>query len=182
MTSYPAAPVPPTPAKPVRPGTLAAALGAAVVAGLLAVVDGIVMLVGASDIALDIAAKALAQVTGQPVEEAKAGLNAEPGLLDDVVGTLHTRAYVLVVFGAALVLFGLLMRGAAVWARVLVTLSALPAVGMALRVVTDDGTGLLRGLAGAALAVGVVAIVLAWLPANGRYAKEVKASKAIQAS
>jgi hypothetical protein len=73
--------------------------------------------------------------------------------------------------GVALLVFGLLMRKAATWTRVLVTISAALTIVFSLIIVGDETTPTMAGLAMLAMLGGIVAIVLTWLPANGRYAK-----------
>ncbi|SDX75196.1 hypothetical protein SAMN05421504_103708 [Amycolatopsis xylanica] len=165
------------PAAPVsRPGTVLAAVIAAIVAGLAAVIDGAIILAGGRDLALDLAAQAVADVTGESADVVKqsAGSLLEIAV-EEATKTLQARAIMVIAVGALLLLFGALMRKAALWARILVTLFALVNALVALRVATDVGSGAMIGLAWAAIVVSAVTLVLTWLPANHRYAKAAKA-------
>ncbi|ASR37926.1 hypothetical protein BAY61_26230 [Prauserella marina] len=154
---------------PQRPGTLLAAIAVAVVGALASLVNGILMAVGAEDLFIDI----LASAAGVSAEEVSAVVPAI--VLDEGVDTLSTRGTMALVVGVGLLVFGALLRGAAVWARVAMTVFALATVLVGGRVATDEGTGLMLGLGWLAVVGSIVAIVLAWLPANHRYAKALKA-------
>ncbi|GAA4546222.1 hypothetical protein [Amycolatopsis samaneae] len=187
MTSYPDAaagqlrqgpPVAPAAQRPGRPGVLFAALGVGLLSALAAIVDGVIIMSGGRDLAADLAAKVVASVTGGSAETIK----AKGGMLFDAAveqaqSSLQVRGVVAIVFGILLLVCVALMQGAAVWARVLVTLTAVLNALIALRVATDDegGTGAMQGVAWLAVATAIVAIVLAWLPTNHRYAKARKA-------
>jgi hypothetical protein len=141
-------------------------MGVAVVVALAAIVHAIVILTGGEDLIK----KAAANELGLSAEEA--------ALLDSVdipssVGqdVFNNRAYAVLVCGILLLVFGLLMRKAAMWARILVTLTALGAAGMSLIIVRDITTGLMAALGWVTIIGAVVAIVLAWLPAHSHYAK-----------
>ncbi|MEU3273424.1 hypothetical protein ABZ639_21510 [Saccharomonospora sp. NPDC006951] len=154
---------------PQRPGTLLAAIVVTVVAALASLGNGILMAVGGEDLFADI----LASAAGVSVEEVMA---VAPGIvLQEGAETLSTRGTMALVVGAGLLVFGALMRGAAVWARVATTVFGLATVLVGGRVATDEGTGLMLGLGWLAVVGSIVAIVLVWLPANHRYAKALKA-------
>ncbi|QWF82229.1 hypothetical protein [Amycolatopsis sp. CA-230715] len=187
-TSYPGTPYPggavaaqpmPVPAPVSRPGTLVAAMAVAVVSALAGIVSGVLYLTGGEELERDITARTLASVSGESADAIKAAGGAlfEYGV-KEVHGVLQARMVMAVVLGALLLLFGLLVRGGAMWARVLVTLCALANAGIALRIATDAeaGTGAIRGIAWLAVAAAVASIVAVWLPANGRYAKARKAN------
>jgi len=158
-----------------RPAVLLAAIGVAVLAALAAIVDGVLMLTGGKELALDITAKAISEVSGQSVDAVKASGDS---LLDigvaEITDSLNSRGGMALAFGALLLVFGLLMFGASVWSRVLVTLFGLLTAAIGLRIVTDDVTSAIDGLGGAAFAFALIAIVLTWLPANSRYKKARK--------
>ena len=174
MTSYPAVAV----AAPVsRPGTLVAAICVAVVSGLAAVVDGVMFLAGGRDLALELAAKAIASVTGSSSDSVK----LDGGVLlsasvDQVQRTVQARALVAIVFGVLLLVVGVLMLGGSVWSRLLVTLAALLNAGVAARIATDfaGSTAAIRGVGWLAAVTGLLVVVLAWLPATNRYAEARK--------
>jgi hypothetical protein len=160
-----------------RPGTLFALIGVAVVSALASIVDGVMFLTGGRELALDVAAKAIGSVTGESADVIKADGGVLLGAaVDEVQNTLQTRGAVTIVFGVLLLVTGLLSLGSAVWARVLVTLAALLNAGVALRLATDidGGTAAIRGVSWIAAVAGLAVVVLAWLPANNRYAKARK--------
>jgi hypothetical protein len=179
VTSYPQAPAGYGQQAPVavsRPATLVAAVGAAVLGALLAVVDGALIISGSKDIATSLAGEVLADEAGMTLDQAR---ELGGGLMDAAIGeatdTLNARAYLIIGLGVFLLLFGLLMlRKAATWARVLLTLTALPALGNGIRIATDEGTGAMMIVAWAVAIVALLTIVLTWLPANHRYAKARK--------
>lgn len=176
MTSYPDAAVVVAPAS--RPGTLLAAVGVAVVSAVAAIVEGVLFFAGGRDLATDLAAKAIATITGETAESVKADGGALlAASVDEVQNTLQARAIVAVVFGVLLLIVALLMLGGSTWSRVLVTIAGLLNAGVSLRIATDaeGGTGAIIGSAWLAVATGVIVVVLAWLPANNHYAKARKA-------
>ncbi len=150
-----------------RPGTLTAAMGVAVVVGLAAIVHGIVILTGG----VDLIKKASVRELGLSEEDAALLGDAAGGLFEEPQRLLQNRAYAVLACGVLLLLFGLLMRNAAMWARILVTLTALGAAGFSLIIVNDLATGLMLALGWVTILGAVVAIVLAWLPANHQYAR-----------
>jgi hypothetical protein len=158
-----------------RPGSLVAAMGVAIVAGLAAIGSGIVILSGGLELIKDLGNKLVAKELGISEEEVQATFGLVGPELDSLWSeaqtTFQARAYAVLICGALLVLFGVLMRTGATWARILVTLAALATAAMALLIVTDVANGLMMALGYGAIVAAVVAVVLAWLPANGRYAK-----------
>ncbi|MGW5720544.1 hypothetical protein ACWEVP_30535 [Amycolatopsis sp. NPDC003865] len=181
MTSYPDAatglPQPAPVAAPSRPGALLALVGVAVLSALAAIVDGVLYFAGGRDLALDVAAETIASITGASAESVKADGGALlQAALDEVQSTLQVRGAVAIFFGVLLLVWALLALRAAVWVRVLLTLTALANAGLALRLATDveGGTAAIRAVAWLVLATGLVAVVLSWLPAINRYAKARK--------
>ncbi|TCO58245.1 hypothetical protein [Actinocrispum wychmicini] len=175
MSTYPTTPAQGnrTGAAPVRPGTLKAAVLIAVVVGLAEVVNAVVMLTGGMDLAAKLAAKGLdilnldlgADLNNQVIKEAATQMQS----------TLQGRAFILLVFGVGMLLFGLLMTKAATWARVLVTIFAALTLGMSGFVLLDVNTTLMMVLGAVATLGAIVSIVTTWLGPNGRYAKALKA-------
>ncbi|OLF10357.1 hypothetical protein [Actinophytocola xanthii] len=150
------------------------AIGAAVVAALAAIVNGALVVLNASGVVVT----AISEETGLTAEEVESrtgGIEAIKTAIaeSDEFDPLFTRAYAVLISGVLLLVFGLLMRKAATWARVMVTVAALATAGFSLLIATipEDGTNLMVMLGWAGLAVGLVAIVATWVPANGRYAK-----------
>lgn len=175
MSTYPTAPAQGqrTGTAPARPGTLTAALLITVLVGLAEIVNGIVILTGGMDLATKLAAKSM------DILNVDLGANLNNQLLQDsaqvIQSGLQARAYILIVFGAAMLLFGLLARNAATWARVLVTISAVVTMGISGFIVIDVNTTIMMILGAVAALGSIVAIVVTWLGPNGRYAKARKA-------
>jgi hypothetical protein len=177
VSSYPETTSRPAPANVARPATLLVALGAAVVAALAAIVNGAMVVLNSAGVAVT----AIAEETGQTAEQVEAQLGgteavktliAESSELDP----LFTRAYAVLISGVLLLVFGLLMRKAATWTRVMVTIAALATAGFSLLIasIPEDGTNLMVMLGWAGLVVALIAIVATWLPANSRYARAVR--------
>lgn len=175
VSTYPTAPAQGqrTGTAPARPGTLTAALLITVLVGLAEIVNGIVILTGGMDLATKLAAKSM------DILNVDLGANLNNQLLQDsaqvIQSGLQARAYILIVFGAAMLLFGLLARNAATWARVLVTISAVVTMGISGFIVIDVNTTIMMILGAVAALGSIVAIVVTWLGPNGRYAKARKA-------
>jgi hypothetical protein len=179
VSSYPQTSSRPASASFSRPATLLAAIGAAAVAGLAAIINGAMVIVTGPDIMIDIAAKA-AGLSRSEMETSLGGgaqgVESFKSLAADDYQILKTRAWAALICGALLLIFGVLMRKAALWARILVTLSALATAGFSLLTATrsDEGTVLMITLGWIAVLISVVAVVTAWLPANFRYARAVR--------
>jgi hypothetical protein len=173
VSTYPTTPARTAPAK--KPGTLTAAIVLAVVSGIAAIANGAMMLAGGAQLAKDLVVKGVADLAGVSVDEAKAlGGSFLDSQLKEIENTIHTRAYLLIVAGVVLALFGLLMYKAATWARVLVTIGAVLTLGSSTLVAADIATSLMAGLGWAAVLGSIVTIVVTWLSPNGRYAKALK--------
>jgi hypothetical protein len=164
-------------AAPSMPGTLKAALGVTIVAALAAIVNGIMIMTGGTELAREIGAKAVSILTGESTDAILAGGGTILDVATDAAAsTLQTRAYMLIVPGALLLLFGLLMTKAATWARVMVTISASLLLLLAgiISLDTTGGTGTMLAIGWVATLGSIAAIVLTWLSPNGRYAKARK--------
>jgi hypothetical protein len=161
---------------PEKPGTLKAAVGIAVVTALAAVANGALTLVGGKDLAKELAQKAADSIGGLPDIGLGAGVNDK--ILDvaatEALSSIQTRAYITIVFGALLLLFGLLMGKAGTGPRVMVTISAVMAMGISFIIILDIGTTLMLALGWVTVIGAVVTIVVTWLGPNGRYAKARK--------
>ncbi len=169
MSAYPVTPTAPTATR--RPGVLVAAIGIAIVTALASVVNGIMIATGGTDLVRDLLVQA-----GMPPEMSDGDLEMAVQIagyesLDDFVGTFEMRGYLALAAGVALLVFGLLMRKAATWARVVVTIAALGTALFGIVIVGDETTGAMAGLAMLTILGSILAIVFTWLPANGRYAK-----------
>jgi uncharacterized membrane protein YbaN (DUF454 family) len=95
-------------------------------------------------------------------------------LVDDAYSTLKGRAIIGLVLAVLVGLFTLLARKAALWARIVLTLVLLCYGALAWREATDTCPGLAKGLDWLSVAVGVVAIVLMFLPATSAYRKQLR--------
>ena len=156
-----------------RPATLTAAVAVTVVTAIAAVVNGIMIATGGLDLIKDVFADAgLPGLTDEDIEGL--ALLAGHASLDDFVSTFQTRGYLALVTGAALLVFGLVMVKAATWARIMVTIAAALSIVFALVILADETTSTMALLAVVTMIASVVAIVLTWLPANGRYAKALR--------
>lgn len=176
MSSYPQTSARPTSAPYARPGTLLAAIGAAAVAGLAATINGVLILAAGPDIMIDIAAK-VAGVSRAELESTlggSAGMDALRSAAEDDYGILKNRAYAVLVCGVLLLVAALLMQKAALWARILVTVVAVAAAGFSLLIASkpDEGTVMMILLGWLGVILAIVTLVMAWLPANARYAKK----------
>jgi hypothetical protein len=155
-----------------RPGTLTTAIAFAVLTAIASIVNGLVIATGGSDLIKDILADA-----GLPAE-ALTDANLESAVqiagyasLDDFESTFAMRGYLALAAGVLLVIFALLMRKAAGWARAMVTVSAVLAMAFAGIIIADETTTTMAMLSLATFLGAVLSIIFAWLPANGRYAK-----------
>jgi hypothetical protein len=175
VSSYPQTSARPAAARSGRPSTLLAAIGAAAIAGLAALINGVMILAAGPDIMIDIAAK-VAGVSRAELENTLGGSAAVDALksaADSDYQILKNRAVAVLVCGVLVLVAALLMRNAALFARILVTIFALASAGFSLLIASkpDEGTTMMILLGWVGVIVAVVAIVTAWLPANARYAK-----------
>ena len=100
------------------------------------------------------------------------------GLIDAAYQTLQTRAIIAVVVAVILGVLAFAVRGGRTGVRIGLTVALLVAAGTWLLNVRDAGVpGLIRGLDGVALALCVIGIVLTWLPANQRFASDLKVGR-----
>lgn len=163
-----------------RPGTVMAALIATLVSVVAGVATAITVFTGGTDM--------VKSLLSDPDVQARLGLsddllNAAKDLggdlfqqvLDQAYSTLAARATFALVLAVLLAVFGVLALGAALWARIVVTIVGVVAISLQLLVVTDVATSSMKLLGLLIVASTLIAIVLWWLPANGRYAKARKA-------
>lgn len=161
------------PAAVRRPGILTAAISIVVVTALAAIANGVIIATGGKELIKQLLENAgLGGVTDADLDVAAQFLGYDSS--DGLVSTFTTRGYLLAGSGALLLLFGVLMRKAAVYARVLVTVSAVLVMVFSVVILADETTGTMAGLALLAILGGVLSIIFTWLPANGRYAKAVR--------
>lgn len=178
MSSYPETSARPASAVSARPATLLAAIGAAAVAALAAIINGVMVIAAGPDIMIDIAAKVVG-VSRSELEASLGGSTAVEALksaAEDDYDIIKNRAVAVLICGVLLLAAGLLMRKAAMWARILVTIFALATAGFSLLIASkpDEGTTMMIVLGWVGVVVAVVAIITAWLPANARYAKAAR--------
>ncbi|MGH3759840.1 hypothetical protein [Actinophytocola sp.] len=169
MSAYP---VTPERSAARRPGTLTAAIVVTVLTAIVSIVNGIMIATGGSDLIKDILVD-----SGLPAE-ALTDENLESAVvlagyasLDDFESTFAMRGYLALAAGAALLVFALLIRRAATWARVLLTTFALLTMAFAGVIVADETTTSMAMLSFVTLLGAVLSIIFTWLPANGRHAK-----------
>lgn len=100
-------------------------------------------------------------------------------LVDSAYSTLKSRAIIGLVTVVIIVALAVAARSGRTGVRVGLTIMLpVAAVTWFLNVADSGVPGLLRGLDGVAVVLAVVALVLTWLPANNRYARERKALRA----
>ncbi len=163
-----------------RPATVVAALIATLVSVVAGVATALSVYAGGADL--------VKSLLSDPDVQSRLGLsddllNAAKDLggdllqqaLDEVYGTLSTRATFALVVAVLLLAGAVFSLDAARWARIVVTVVGVVAIGLQLRVVTDVATSSMKLFGLLIIASTLVAIVLWWLPANGRYAKARKA-------
>jgi hypothetical protein len=157
---------------PRRPGTLTAAVVVTVLTAIASIVNGILIATGGSDLIKDILVD-----SGLPAE-ALSDENLETAVtiagyasLDDFESTFAMRGYLALGAGILLVVFALLARKAARWARALLTVAALLTLAFAGVIVADETTTTMAMLSLVTILGAVLSIIFVWLPANGRYAK-----------
>jgi hypothetical protein len=154
---------------------LVATISIVVVTALAAIVNGIITATGGKE------------VVKQAFENAGLGSLSDADLdtmaqlagydsMDDVLSAFTMRGYLVAGCGVLLLIFGVLMRKAATFARVMVTISAVLVMVFSLLILGDETTGTMAGLAMLAIVGGILSIIFTWLPANGRYGKAVRAA------
>lgn len=163
-----------------RPGTVMAALIATLVSVVAGVATAITVYAGGTDMVKSLLSdpdvQARLGITDDMLNTAKdLGGDLFQSILDTAYGTLSARATFALVLAVLLLVFGVLALGAALWARILIPVVGVIAVGLQLLVVTDVATSSMKLFGLLIVASTLVAIVLWWLPANGRYAKARKA-------
>jgi hypothetical protein len=154
---------------------LVATIGIVVVTALAAIVNGIITATGGKELikqAFENAGLGGLSDADLDVMAQLAGYDS----MDDVLSAFTTRGYLLAGCGALLLLFGVLMRKAATFARVMVTISAVFVMVLSLLVLADETTGTMAGLSMLAILGGILSIIFTWLPPNGRYGRAVRAA------
>lgn len=153
-----------------------ATISIVVVTALAAIAAGVIIITGGKEL------------VRQLLETAAGGITISDDLLDvaamadgytsadDFVSSFTMRGYLIAGAGVLLLAFGVAMRKAATWARVLVTISSVGVMLFSVVVMGDETTNAMFGLALLAFLGSIISIVFTWLPANGRYAKALRQS------
>lgn len=173
-----------------RPGTLLAFVIAGAVSALAGIVAAVHMLAGGDGLAEQYATdlinadpeslgidELLAVTGGESAGDAIATLE-DMGFWNEIVAAagaeLILKSVLALLFVVPLLLFTLLAMKGATWARVLVTTFAVLALLPHLILALAEGLPVEQVLGFVGLATAVLAVVLAWLPANNRFAKARK--------
>ncbi|KAA5837314.1 hypothetical protein ABT337_14900 [Saccharopolyspora hirsuta] len=184
------------PASLKRPGTLLALVVVGVLSAVAALIGAIYLIANAdalgesmlndvlatdpSALGLDSELETLASLSGGEITDTKTALQ-EFGLWDTAVSTMSSaiflKGFLVALFSAPLLLWSLLAINGAKYARILYTIFGPIALLVNLAVLTDASPSLAKITSGIAMAAIVLAIVLCWLPANGRYAKARKLAR-----
>jgi hypothetical protein len=170
VSAYPVTPERASAAR--RPGTLTAALVVTVLTAITSIVNGILIATGGTDLIKDIMVDSgvpASMLSDDSLELAVT--TAGYASLDDFESTFAMRGYLALGAGILLVVFALLARKAATWARAMLTVAALLALAFAGIIVADETTTTMAMLSLLTILGAVLSIIFAWLPANGRYAK-----------
>ncbi len=163
-----------------RPGTIMAALIATLVSVVAGVAAAVTVFSGGTNMVKSLLedpdVQARLGLSDDLIQTAKQlGDDLFQQVLDQAYSTLAARAAFAVVLAGLLLVFALLARGGALWARIVITVLGVVAISLQLLVVTDVATSAMKLLGLLVVASTLVAVVLWWLPANGRYAKARKA-------
>ncbi|MGI5347221.1 hypothetical protein ACQEU8_03390 [Streptomyces sp. CA-250714] len=166
-----------------RPGLVVAMLAVTVLSALSGALSALIVYVGGKDLAdenvrnaVDSDPTAVGLTAGTDAADIK---QLSGTMWDSVVtewqGTMSARATIAMVFAVAVLLLALGARKGAVWARVLLTIVIVLSAAFPHALVLRDAapTGLYAASLGAIL-LGLVALVLCWLPPVGRYKKALQ--------
>ncbi|WP_237330161.1 hypothetical protein [Streptomyces sp. BA2] len=191
MSHYQAAPAHPGhhPTGPTRraarrPGTLTALVWTSVLSAVAALIGAVLVFAGGDDMAEDNINDVIQDhpdVVGLPSGTTAADIKALSGpiwdeLVSDRAGTLAARAGFAAFTALCLLVFALAARrSAAVWARVLITVSAVVALFPHFLILGDYEPDSVFALSFVSLLTALAVIVLCWLPPVNRFARERKA-------
>lgn len=118
---------------------------------------------------------------GRSLLSSSLGLPGDAGslastVLDAAYSTIKSRAIIGLVAAVIIVVLAIAARGGRTGVRVGLTITLpLAAVAWILNAADSGVPGLIGGPDGVAVLLAVIALVLVWLPANNRYARERKA-------
>ncbi|WP_189307391.1 hypothetical protein, partial [Streptomyces albospinus] len=172
-------------AGPGRPATLTALMAVSVLSALAAFAGAILVFAGGRGLAEQNIKDAIREdpsLLGLPSGNELPDFKAMSGPLWDAFvgdrhGTLVARAVLAIVLGLCLLVFGLCTSEGATWARVMTTVSAVAALLPHFLIWRDYEPASVTTTTLVALVTAAAAIVLAWLPPNGRYGREMKARR-----
>ncbi|MFC7303764.1 hypothetical protein ACFQVC_05990 [Streptomyces monticola] len=168
-----------------RPGTLTALLVTSVLSAVATAIGALIVFAGGTGLAEENVKEVIEEqpdVVGLPAGTTAADIKELTGpiwdaMIDDRAGTLTARAVFALFTAVCVLVFALCVRkSAAVWARVLVTLSAVVAVFPHILILGDyepDSVFLTSLLA---LFATLAALVVCWLPGTNRFAKQLKST------
>jgi hypothetical protein len=147
----------------VRPRTLSIAVWSGLVGAFGALAWGILLLAKGKDLIRPAIQDYAQQIGGDLLSSGALGVN---DLVDAAYQPFQSRAAIWIVLGVLGIAIAALLAGARNWARVILTLIAVSAVGLAVRDLTDIGPGLLKLLDVVAAIGFAAALVCQWLPAS----------------
>jgi hypothetical protein len=166
-----------------RPGLVVVMLAVTVLSALSGILSSLMVYLGGKELADENVRKAVDSdpaAVGLPDGTKASDIKQMTGTMwDDIVtdwqGTMSARATIALVFAVMVLLFALFARKGALWARVLLTiLIPLSAAFPHALVIRDAApTGLYAASVGA-MVLGLLAVVLCWLPPVGRYRKALR--------
>ncbi|MFI8848986.1 hypothetical protein [Streptomyces sp. 891-h] len=166
-----------------RPGLVVVMLAVTVLSALSGAVGALLVYVGGKDLADENVRKAVDSdpaAVGLPAGTTAADVKqltgtAWDGIVTDWESTMSARATIALVLAVAVALFALFARTGAIWARVLLSVFAVLAAAFPHMLVLRDAapTGLYATSLGA-IVLGLLAVVLCWLPPVGRYGKALR--------
>lgn len=166
-----------------RPGLLLALLLTSALAALSGLFGSIVVFAGGTDMAETNVKEVIdehPEVLGLGSEFSAADLKSLTGplwdeLISDRQDTLTARATLVAFFAGCALIATLLARKAATWSRVLITITAGVSTIPHFLIVGDYEPDSVTTLSYIAIVASILTVVLCWLPAVGRYGREVKA-------
>ncbi|RZQ62152.1 hypothetical protein [Amycolatopsis suaedae] len=162
-----------------------AAVGAAIAAAAAAVVGAVLVFAGGKELAetnLKEAIDTLGPSIGLPDGITAADIESlSPAMwqlvVDERAQQLVVRGGMAVFFALWLLIAGLCARNAATAARVLITIGAVFSLLPHVLIAFDHSPVAVSATSFAAMAIGLVAVVLCWLPANNAYVRARKAAR-----
>ncbi|MGA6162828.1 hypothetical protein [Amycolatopsis magusensis] len=172
-------------APPRRPATLSALLVTTAVSALSAAAGAVLVFAGGAELAaenvrsvFDQLAPELGLPSGMGAAEAEELSGALwQGMIDSRTSSLAARGGFAVFLAVWLLVAALCASKAATWARVLITIGSVLVVLTHLLIIADYPPGAVGPLGWVAVATGLAAVVLCWLPANNRYARAAKLAR-----